>query len=94
MKIDIDHVSKLANLDLTQKEKETFQKQLSDILGYVELIETVDTKNVDPTFNVTSNKNVTRKDIPGACLTQDEALKNGPNTKNGQFVTKGVFESE
>lgn len=93
-KIDIEHVAKLANLDLTQTEKQTFAKQLSDILGYVELVETVDTKNVEPTFNVTPNTNVTRKDTPSTCLAQDEALQNSSNTKNGQFVTKGVFESE
>ncbi|MDO8487635.1 MAG: Asp-tRNA(Asn)/Glu-tRNA(Gln) amidotransferase subunit GatC [Candidatus Curtissbacteria bacterium] len=93
-KIDIDHVSKLANLPLPDEQKRIFASQLTKILDYIEKIEKADTKNVEPTFNVTPNKNVTRKDTAGTCLTQDEALQNSKNTKNGQFVTKGVFKSE
>lgn len=93
-KIDIDHVSKLANLPIADDQKRIFASQLTKILDYVEKIEKADTKNIEPTFNVTPNINATRKDTAGACLTQDEALQNSKNTKNGQFVTKGVFESE
>lgn len=93
-KIDIDHVSKLASLPIPEDQKRIFSNQLTKILDYIEKIEKADTKNIDPTFNVTPNTNVTRKDSAGACLTQDEALQNSKNIKNGQFVTKGVFESE
>ena len=93
-KIDINHVAKLANLDLSEKEKETFGKQLTQILDYVNQIESADTKNTEPTFNVSSNKNIQRQDTAGKSLTQEEALQNAKTTKNGQFVTKGVFENE
>lgn len=93
-KIDIDHVSKLASLPIPDDQEKIFANQLTKILDYIEKIEKADTKSVEPTFNVAPNTNVTRKDTAGACLTQDEALQNSKNTKNGQFVTKGVFESE
>lgn len=93
-KIDIDHVSKLASLPIPDDQKKIFANQLTKILDYIEKIEKANTKNAEPTFNVTPNINVTRKDTAGTCLAQDEALQNSKNTKSGQFVTKGVFESE
>ncbi|MBI2012302.1 Asp-tRNA(Asn)/Glu-tRNA(Gln) amidotransferase subunit GatC [Candidatus Curtissbacteria bacterium] len=92
-KIDISHVAKLANLPISEKEEKLFTQQLTKILDYIDQIEKADTKSVSPTYNVSPNKNVAREDLPADCLTQDEALKNAPNSKNGQFVTKGVFES-
>lgn len=56
------HVAKLARLGLTEKEVEKFQKELSNILDYVEILSEVDTKGVEPTAQVTGLKNVTRKD--------------------------------
>lgn len=94
IKIDIKYVAKLANLDLSEAEKKTFEKQLTQILDYVAQIESVETKDVEPTFNVSSNKNVQKPDEVGSSLTQEEATMNAKTTKNGHFVTKGVFESE
>lgn len=93
-KIDIDKVAKLANIDLSKEEKETFGKQLTQILDYVTQVESVDTKGVEPTFNVSLNRNIQRPDSPVESLTQKEALQNAKATKSEQFVTKGVFESE
>lgn len=90
--IDIPHVAKLANLSLTTEEEKIFGGQLTKILDYIAKIEKANTANVEPTYNVSPNKNTMRKDKPGACLTPEEALQNAANTKNGQFVTKGVFE--
>ncbi len=93
-KIDINHVAKLANLDLTHAEKESFEKQLTDILSYIEQIEEVDTKDTPPAFNVSPNKNVTRPDEVRNSLTQEEATINAANKKDGFIVTKGVFDNE
>lgn|SRR3989344_4918867 len=94
VKIDIDHVAKLASLELTGGEKKTFKKQLAQILAYVEQIESVDTQNVQPAYNVSQNKNVQRKDKIGESLSGEEALMNAKAVKAGQFVTKGVFLDE
>ncbi len=90
----VTKVAKLANLPSDEKQAKFFSAQLTKILDYIDKIEKANTKDVEPTYNVSPNKNVTRKDNPGACLTQDKVLQNSSNTKNGQFVTKGVFESE
>lgn len=93
-KIDINHIAKLANLPLSEQEKRVYEGQLTKILDYVEQIESVDTKSIEATFNVSTNKNVTRKDTVNKGLTQDEALANVGNKKDGFVVTKGVFEEE
>ncbi|GEM_PF-6297296 len=91
---DTKHIAKLANLILSDQEVDTFTLQLVSILNYIEHLNKADTNSVDATYNVSPNKNETRKDTASVCLTQDEALQNSTNTKNGQFVTKGVFKSE
>lgn len=94
MKIDITHIAKLANLALSKEEKTLFEKQLEEILGYVTQVESVETKDVEPTFNISVNRNIMRQDQIASSLTQEEATANSKNKKNGYFVTKGVFESE
>jgi aspartyl-tRNA(Asn)/glutamyl-tRNA(Gln) amidotransferase subunit C len=90
----LKHVAKLSNLPVTEEEEETYSAQLSDILGYIDQLDRVDTKEVEPTFNISMNTNITQEDDPSKSLTQNEALANTPQSKNGFFVTKGVFESE
>lgn len=97
MKLTTDQVkkvAKLANLPINEKEEELYSEQLSAILDYIDLLNTVDTKNVEPTFNVIPEKNIMRSDTAGESLSQEDALRNAPNAKDGFFVTKGVFAEE
>ena len=90
----VKHVAKLANLPLTEKEEEIYTEQLSKILGYIEQLNEVNTDGVEPIFNITPTSNVTSPDEVLESLPQDGATKNAKNTKDGFFVTKGVFQSE
>lgn len=92
MKIDISHVAKLANLPLKQEEKEKFEKQLSDILSYIEKLKEVDTKSVETTSQVTGLENVTREDKTSPSLSQEEALSNAKSQYNGLFKVKAILE--
>jgi len=78
MRIDVKHIAKLANLPLKKGEKKKFEKQLSEILSYVEKLEEIDTENVETTSQVTGLENVTREDEAKSSLTQNEALSNVP----------------
>lgn len=90
----VQKVAKLANLPITSDEEEKYAAQLSKILDYIETLNSVDTKDVEPTYNITGLNSVMRPDQVGQSLSQEEALQNGVNVNNGFFVTKGVFESE
>ncbi len=94
------HIAELSKLDLSGEEVGKFQKQLSSILEYVNLLNEVDTTDVEPTAQTTGLKNVAKKDSPRlagrqACgeprLTQEDVLKNAPETKDGHIKTRSVF---
>lgn len=93
MKIDVVHVAKLANLPLKPEEEKKFEKQLSDILSYVEKLKEVDTGNVETTSQVTGLENVTREDKAFPSLSQEEALSNSKSTHNGMFKVKAILDS-
>ena len=90
----VKKVAKLANLQILEEEVEKYAHQLSEILDYIDLLEKVDTKNVDPTFNVTGVFNHMSSDTVLESLTDRETLQNVKSKKNGYFVTKGVFNNE
>lgn len=94
MKFDISHVAKLANLPLTDEEKKKFATQLEETITYVESLEKVDTKGVEPTSQVTGLENVTREDIVKPSLTQEQALSNAKSTYNGFFKVKGILNND
>lgn len=90
----VKKVAKLANLSLTSEEEEKFSDQLSKILDYIEELNSVDTSSVQPTFNVIDKANVLREDSEDLSLSQEEALANAPQKKDGFFISKGVFKNE
>lgn len=92
-KEDVDYLSKLALLDLSNEEKETFASQLGDILNYFNKLNDLDTKDVEPTIHAIEElKNVFREDVPWESLSQEEALKNAKHTKDGHFKAPRILK--
>lgn len=91
---EVKHIAKLANLPLSSDEVEKFQKQLSETVEYINTLTSIDTKNVEPTCQVTGLTNVTRNDETVPSLTQEEALVNAKNTHNGFIKVKAIFNEE
>ena len=83
MKIDISHIAKLANLPLSSTEKAKFEKQLGETLEYIEGLNEIETKNTEPTSQVTGLENITREDIAKTITFPKEALSNSKSTHNG-----------
>jgi aspartyl-tRNA(Asn)/glutamyl-tRNA(Gln) amidotransferase subunit C len=94
MKIDVKHTAKLANLPLDPKEIKKLQKQLSEILVYVEQLEKVDTKGVEPTSQTTGLEGVYDEDVARGSLSFDAVFSQAKNKDGGLFKVKGVFEDE
>ncbi len=73
------HIAKLARLTLTSDEVTNMTKELSSILGYVEVLNEVNTSNVEPTAQVTGLKNALREDTVHASeATPDSLLAASP----------------
>lgn len=89
----VKKVAKLANLPITDSEEKTYATQLSKILDYIEQLGKVSTLDVKPTFNVTGLSNVMGSDQVVKSLPQKAVLQN-TQSKNGFFVTRGVFKEE
>lgn len=92
MKVDVKKVAKLASLELRPAEESKFEKQISDILEYVEKINTADVKGVEPTSQVTGLENITRADETTPSLTQEDTLSGTNSKHNGMFKVKAVLE--
>ncbi|KGX90218.1 glutamyl-tRNA amidotransferase subunit C [Pontibacillus halophilus JSM 076056 = DSM 19796] len=88
----VKHVAQLARLHVTEEEAQMFTKQLDDIISFAEQLNELDTEGVKPTTHVLDLKNVMRKDEPKKWITQEEALKNAPEQKDGQFKVPSILE--
>ena len=82
---DVEHVAKLARLELTEEEKEKYSKQLGDILKYVEQMNEVDTTGVEPMSHAIPMVNVMREDKVVSEHTKDELMANAPLKEDGFF---------
>lgn len=92
---DLDHIAKLARIKLTDSEKAIFLPQLESILEYFDVLNKVDTTNINPTYQVNLQSNVLRQDIVATSLSQKEALSTANQTKDGYFVvTRTIFNKE
>lgn len=94
--ISLETLKKLAQLSalsVSDDEAVTLQKDLTEILGYVEQLSSVNTEDVEPTYYVHGLNTVTRPDeIQDSGVTQDELLKNAPEKKDGSIVVPRVLE--
>jgi aspartyl-tRNA(Asn)/glutamyl-tRNA(Gln) amidotransferase subunit C len=91
-KQEVEHVAKLARLELAEGEKDKLIDQLSNILTYVETLNGLDTKGVEPTSHVLDIKNVMRDDVAAASLSQEQALANAPEKAAGHFKVPKIIE--
>ena len=86
-KKEVKHIARLARIKLTTAEVKKFQKQLGSIIEYFDKLNEVDTKDVEPTSQVTGLVNKLRNDEIEDFLTPEHALQNAPNHKDGYFKT-------
>lgn len=82
---DVEHVAKLARLELTEDEKELYTKQLGDVLKYVDQMNEVDTSSVAPMSHAVNFVNVMREDKVIYEHTKEELMSNAPMEENGFF---------
>ena len=89
---DVEKVAQLARLGVTPSEKETFAKQLSQILTHVETLNRYDTTGVEPTATVMGQVNVFREDVVRPSLAVDQALMNAPEREQDGFGVPKIIE--
>lgn len=91
---DVQHIAKLARLDIKENELENYTKHLNSILGYMEKLNELDTSDVEPLSHPVENTNVFREDIPVESINREEALKNAPDRNDEHFRVPKVINQD
>lgn len=88
----VEHVAKLARLELTQEEKQQYMEQMNAILKHAELLNGLNTDNVPPTSHPIPLVNVMRDDEVRPSLPMDKVFRNAPEEEDGHFKVPAVLE--
>lgn len=94
-KKDVQHIARLARIELTPEEEQKFAGDLSAVLEFVEKLKEVDTKNVEPLTGGTTLENTMRQDEQvDKILERKSAELMGavPEKKDKWVKVKAVFE--
>jgi aspartyl-tRNA(Asn)/glutamyl-tRNA(Gln) amidotransferase subunit C len=90
----VQHVTELARLALTDREKELFRVQLSSILEYAERLQQLDTDDIPSTATVLPLENVMREDEVRPSLSRSDVLANAPAVESDCFQVPVVLEGD
>lgn len=82
---DVAHVARLARLELSDDELETFTGQLAAVLEHAEDVEALDLADVPPTAHPLPLGNVMRPDVVGPTLSAADVLAAAPSVEDGRF---------
>ena len=91
-KIDVGYVAELARLELSGEEKSVFQRQLEDIVKYVEKISSVDVEGIEPTMHGRAIVNAFREDTVRPSMDRESALANAPRRTENEFYLPKIVE--
>jgi aspartyl-tRNA(Asn)/glutamyl-tRNA(Gln) amidotransferase subunit C len=93
VEIDIEHVARLARLELTDQEKARLRDQLGVILEHAAKVGEVAAAEVVPTASPIPRANVFRDDAVEPSLPVDEALRNAPDREDDRFKVPRIVET-
>ena len=84
-KIDIktvDEIAHLARLEFNNEEKDQILNDMNRMLAFVDKLNELDTKKVEPLIYMTEERSILRDDEIKVTVSQDEALKNAPKKED------------
>jgi aspartyl-tRNA(Asn)/glutamyl-tRNA(Gln) amidotransferase subunit C len=88
---DVEKVSLLGRLRLTEGELDTMTEQLGRVVGYVEQLAEVNTESVQPMAHALEMHNVFRDDVLRASLPREAALANAPKRDSECYRVPAVL---
>ncbi len=88
---EVEKVSLLGRLRLSESELETMTTQMGQILGYMELLDEVDTEHVEPMAHAVEVSDVFRADESRPSLPRDRALANAPQRDDECYRVPAVL---
>ena len=90
-KEEILHIADLADLNIKDEEINDYQKNLQEILGFIDILKNVDTDNVKETIGTVNSINVFRKDEVKEFEDKESLIKNAPDKESNMFKIPKVI---
>jgi aspartyl-tRNA(Asn)/glutamyl-tRNA(Gln) amidotransferase subunit C len=87
----VRHLAQLARLALSDEEVLLVSEQVSEILEYADMIQSLDTEDIPPTAQVVPHVGVLRADVVEPSLPLEQVMANAPEALDGQFVVAAVL---
>ena len=91
-KQDIDHIARLARLEVPEQEKSDYMQKLSQIIELVEQLCAVDTTGVVPMAHPLDMVQRLRPDVVTETNQRDYLQQNARDTENGLYTVPKVIE--
>ena len=88
---EVRHIAKLARLEFTEAEEETLAQDMSRILDYMDMLNELDTSEVEPMTHVLDLAHVVRTDSVEKRISKEDAVKNAPDTDGEYFRVPKVI---
>lgn len=89
---EVQHVARLARLELDEDELVAFQDELNALIGHFQDLNQLESLGVNMLPQNPGLNNVWSEDAVRAGLSRDAALKNAPVTRAGLFVVPTIIE--
>ena len=88
----VEHVARLARLELAAADKERMRRELDGILSYIDTLRALQTDGVEPTSHAVPLTNVMREDEPRPSVPQTDMLANAPDPSGEFFRVPRIIE--
>ena len=89
---DLEHIVKLARIELTDAEKDTFLPQLESVIEYFDVLNQVNTEGVEPTYQVNNLSNVLRTDEVKESMPVELTTSTAARVKDDYFVVTATIK--
>jgi|TARA_B100000749_G_scaffold277534_1_gene266620 aspartyl-tRNA(Asn)/glutamyl-tRNA(Gln) amidotransferase subunit C len=88
----VKYISKLARISINEKKAKNLAKDLTNIFKFIEKLNKLDTKNIEPLTSIAETKLHLREDNIKDANIRDQILKNSPEKNKEYFVVPKVIE--
>ena len=89
---EVEHVARLARLELDQAELFEFQGELNALLGHFEDLNRINVDGIEPLPHAVILRHVLAEDVARFGLSREQAMRNAPISKGGLFVVPTIIE--
>lgn len=88
----VRRIARLARIKVSEEDVPRLESELNSILKWIEMLNEVDTSNVDPLTSVVRMQMKMREDVVTAGKDPDAVIANAPRTDDSFYVVPKVVE--